>query len=673
MTAQLRRGRAHGRRARRGRAHRRHDGPHVRASSSSSSSRKLIPDDPDEPADPRWTGRAVGARHDQRVRPAPRVGDARTSSTSSAPTSPTRRARDRPRRRSRSPSSTSTTSTTGPSGSSSASCCARRSSAKEASGVGQAAAVRRARRAQQVRAARLARARSRRSCSTSPSAAAASGIILIGAQQTASEVERRVVANCAIRVVGRLDCGRGRPRPVRLPARGAAPARRRSSSRARCIVLQPRLPVPVLVEFPFPAWATRSAEADPTRRSRRRPTPPADPFAGLTEAAMKLLHTSDWHVGKQIRGQQPRPTSTAPCSHEIAAHRRGARGRRRGRRRRPVRHRRAAARVAEHRLRRAAAASRARAPRSSVIAGNHDNAARLRAVAPLFERSGVRVVAEPTRPDGGGAHRFTARDGTPVRLAMLPFVSKRGIVRAEQLMSGAGVRARAGLRRTAAQLIATLCDGVHRRRGQRARRARLRARRQRGWRRACRPPRRGVRGQRASRSRPAAGYVALGHLHRPRAIAGATASTTAARRCNSTSARSSSAKQVNLVELQPGGRPRSRPLPLTAGRRLRTFTGTVDELAAAVAGRRCVAAAGRPRAAACRPRRQRCASGSAIGRSTCGSSPCTTRPPHDRVRRLGRTPHELFAEYLAVRGHRRPRIDALFAELLERDATRSST
>ena len=30
------------------------------------------------------------------------------------------------------------------------------------------------------------------------------GIVLIGAQQTASEVERRVVANCAIRVVGRV-------------------------------------------------------------------------------------------------------------------------------------------------------------------------------------------------------------------------------------------------------------------------------------------------------------------------------------------------------------------------------------------------------------------------------------------------------------------------------------
>src|SRR4029078_9782508 len=31
------------------------------------------------------------------------------------------------------------------------------------------------------------------------------GVILIGAQQTASEVERRIVTNSAIRVVGRLD------------------------------------------------------------------------------------------------------------------------------------------------------------------------------------------------------------------------------------------------------------------------------------------------------------------------------------------------------------------------------------------------------------------------------------------------------------------------------------
>ncbi len=34
-------------------------------------------------------------------------------------------------------------------------------------------------------------------------------------------------------------------------------------------VAQPRLPVPLLVEFPFPSWATRPAEAGRGNRNRR--------------------------------------------------------------------------------------------------------------------------------------------------------------------------------------------------------------------------------------------------------------------------------------------------------------------------------------------------------------------------------------------------------------------
>jgi hypothetical protein len=48
-------------------------------------------------------------------------------------------------------------------------------------------------------------------------------------------------------------------------------------------VSQPRLPVPILLEFPFPAWATRAAEAD-LRAGPGAGAPPAgpeDPFAGL--------------------------------------------------------------------------------------------------------------------------------------------------------------------------------------------------------------------------------------------------------------------------------------------------------------------------------------------------------------------------------------------------------
>lgn len=131
------------------------------------------------------------------------------------------------------------------------------------------------------------------------------GIILIGAQQTASEVERRVVANSAIRIVGRLD-----PAEARRDEYGFLPtvARQRSTilKPGSMYLAQPRLPVPLLVEFPFPSWATRPAEAEkrPTGTGAEKRsggaengagngegdsvdgagagTPADDPFAGLT-------------------------------------------------------------------------------------------------------------------------------------------------------------------------------------------------------------------------------------------------------------------------------------------------------------------------------------------------------------------------------------------------------
>jgi DNA helicase HerA-like ATPase len=103
------------------------------------------------------------------------------------------------------------------------------------------------------------------------------GIILIGAQQTASEVERRIVANSAIRVVGRLD-------PAEA-ARGEygflPPAQRQRATIIKpgtMVLAQPELPVPLMVEFPFPAWATRASEAGANPSAVDLP---ADPFAGL--------------------------------------------------------------------------------------------------------------------------------------------------------------------------------------------------------------------------------------------------------------------------------------------------------------------------------------------------------------------------------------------------------
>jgi DNA helicase HerA-like ATPase len=100
------------------------------------------------------------------------------------------------------------------------------------------------------------------------------GVILIGAQQTASEVERRLIANSAIRVVGRLDGAEASRDEYRfLPG----PTRQRATilKPGTMIVNQPELPVPLIVEFPFPAWATRASEAAASADG------PADPFEGI--------------------------------------------------------------------------------------------------------------------------------------------------------------------------------------------------------------------------------------------------------------------------------------------------------------------------------------------------------------------------------------------------------
>ncbi len=100
------------------------------------------------------------------------------------------------------------------------------------------------------------------------------GVILIGAQQTASEVERRIIANSAIRVVGRLDSAEAsREEYGFLP--GVQRQRATIMKPGTMLIAQPELPIPVTIEFPFPAWATRASEAGPGGNV------PDDPFEGL--------------------------------------------------------------------------------------------------------------------------------------------------------------------------------------------------------------------------------------------------------------------------------------------------------------------------------------------------------------------------------------------------------
>ncbi len=88
------------------------------------------------------------------------------------------------------------------------------------------------------------------------------GMILIGAEQTASEVERRIIANSAFRVVGRLDTAEAqRGEYGFLPA--VTRARASILKPGSMILQQPHIPVPLQIRFPFPSWATRADEATP--------------------------------------------------------------------------------------------------------------------------------------------------------------------------------------------------------------------------------------------------------------------------------------------------------------------------------------------------------------------------------------------------------------------------
>lgn len=85
------------------------------------------------------------------------------------------------------------------------------------------------------------------------------GIVLIGAEQTASEVERRVIANSAFRVVGRLDTAEAsRDEYGFLPA--VTRERAGILKPGSMILQQPHIPIPLQIRFPFPSWATRAEE-----------------------------------------------------------------------------------------------------------------------------------------------------------------------------------------------------------------------------------------------------------------------------------------------------------------------------------------------------------------------------------------------------------------------------
>ena len=172
---------------------------------------------------------------------------------------------------------------------------------------------------------------------------------------------------------------------------------------------------------------------------------------------MKLLHTSDWHVGVTLRGRsradehrqvlgeivgiaEEREADLVVVAGDIFHH--------------------AAPGPESEDIVYGALMKLAQDDRKVVlVAGNHDNPRRIEAIRPLLGRVGIHAVGLPRRRDEGGMLKLETRSGEKVCAALIPFLSQRGIVKADDLMEsepGDHVQKYADRFR---RILSHLCDG----------------------------------------------------------------------------------------------------------------------------------------------------------------------------------------------------------------------
>jgi exonuclease SbcD len=382
---------------------------------------------------------------------------------------------------------------------------------------------------------------------------------------------------------------------------------------------------------------------------------------------MRFLHTSDWHVGKTLKGR-PRLDEHRAVLREIVQ----------VARREQVDavliagdlYDSAAPNAAAQQLVVGALLALAdTGARVIAIAGNHDHAATLDAYRPLAEHAGITLVGAVRPADRGGVIRFRARTtGEPVTVAVLPFVSQRYAVKAAELVSRTPAENAGGYDQLVRDVLSTLTaeftdeavnlvmahltvTGGAFGGGERAAQSIF----------EYHVP--------ATVFPPEAHYVALGHLHRRQSLpapcpvhySGAPLAVDFGEQDNT--------PVVCLVEASPGLPAKVMDIPITGGRRLRTLRGSVAELAgqAAEVGEdylrvwvREPARAGlRDEVLELLPNALEVRIDPEFAAPVQGSRPTAGQGAE-------RTPGELFADYCAGHGVDDPRVAALFARLHDR-------
>ena len=373
---------------------------------------------------------------------------------------------------------------------------------------------------------------------------------------------------------------------------------------------------------------------------------------------MRFLHTGDWHVGKTLRGRSRADEHRAVLA-EIAD-------------------------VADDREVDAVLVAgdlfdtAAPGPESEeivyetllrlsherpvvVIAGNHDNPNRFNAVKPLLELGNVIALPRVAKTEEGGVVEVENEAGERARVVLLPFVSQRGIVRAEELMSQDPDEHAGEYAERLGRVLKGLCTEAdpsavnlvlaH---------AMVHGGTMGG-------------GERSAHtvfqySIPTSAfpadyhYVALGHLHRAQELAGGCPIHYSGSPLQLDFGETEDAKSVNIVDAAPGQPAHVEPMPLSAGRKLRRVSGslaTLGELADTVGDDfLLVEVQESPRPGLGDDVRQKLANAVEVRVPLAESK-------SERRRTCGRAPQELFHDYLEDLGADNEKVEALFDELLE--------
>jgi exonuclease SbcD len=377
---------------------------------------------------------------------------------------------------------------------------------------------------------------------------------------------------------------------------------------------------------------------------------------------VKFLHTSDWHIGKTIAGQSRLDEQRDVLAEIIDI---------------AKKHDVDAVLIAGDLFESSAPSPAAQQLVISALlalhnagievvtmAGNHDHAGLFDAYRPLMDALGIRIVGAPRPADAGGIVEFTARStGERVQVAVLPFISQRYAVRAAELISQTPAESSATYDQKIRDVIAHLETGltpgaVH------VVMAHLMVTG-------------GVLGggERTAQTImeyfvPASAfgvqphYVALGHLHRRQQIPAACPVHYSGSPMALDFGEQENRNVVVLAEAHPDTPVSLTDLPITAGRRLRTVTGTAADLesrAGEFADDFLRVVLTEPNRAGLREQIQQALPNAVQIRVV---SDGTERSGRERLAaQTGKSPSQLFCEYLEQAGITDARVAALFDQL----------